>query len=160
MQYNREAAVKYAETWWDKNNPEYRGFELNCTNFVSQCIRAGGAPMRGYPNRSVGWWYTYDNWSFSWSVAHSLYWYLKTSTTGLKAEEMPKPEHLVPGDVICYDFSGNGSWGHNTIVVAKDESDMPLVNAHTESARMREWSYEDSPSWTQQTQYGFFHIVI
>ena len=35
------------------------------------------------------------------------------------------------GDVICYDWDGNGHFQHNTVVVAKDPHGMPLVNAHT-----------------------------
>lgn len=55
MSYNRDMAVAYAEIWWDKPNPQYMAFELNCTNYVSQCLHAGGAPMWGYPNMSSGW---------------------------------------------------------------------------------------------------------
>ena len=51
-------------------------FENNCTNFISQCLHAGGAPMRGYPNRGSGWWLQNKNWSYSWAVAHSLRLYL------------------------------------------------------------------------------------
>ena len=54
--YNRQAAVDYADRWWNSANPAYPYFEVDCTNFISQCLRAGGAPMRGYPNRSNGWW--------------------------------------------------------------------------------------------------------
>ena len=36
-------------------------FTVDCTNFVSQALRAGGAPMSGYPNRNKGWWIT-DGW--------------------------------------------------------------------------------------------------
>ncbi len=157
--YNREAVVEYAEKWWDSDNPAYRAFELNCTNYVSQCIRAGGAPMRGQPNRAVGWWYTYNNWSFSWAVAHSLCWYLKSSKSGLRAEEVTSADQLIPGDIICYDFNADGRWQHNTVVVAKDDDSMPLINAHTVSSRMRYWAYDDSIAWTPEIRYAFFHII-
>ena len=157
--YNRLQAVKYAERWWNSYNPNYRHFDVDCTNYVSQCLHAGGAPMRGYPNRSKGWWYQNKNWSYSWSVAHALRWYLSSSQTGLKAKEVSKPSQLAPGDVICYDFDGDGKWQHNTIVVAKDNNDMPLVNAHTTNSRMRYWAYEDSTAWTPNIQYKFFQIT-
>jgi len=157
--YNRLQAVKYAERWWNSYNPGYRRFDVDCTNYVSQCLHAGGAPMRGYPNRSKGWWYQNNNWSYSWSVAHALRWYLSSSQTGLKAKEMTNPSQLAPGDVICYDFDGDGRWQHNTIVVAKDKNNMPLVNAHTTNSRMRYWAYEDSTAWTPKIQYKFFHII-
>ncbi|MFA8440049.1 amidase domain-containing protein [Pueribacillus sp. YX66] len=156
--YNRLQAVQYAERWWNDYNPAYRKFDVDCTNYVSQCLHAGGAPMRGYSNRSQGWWYQNDTWSYSWAVAHALRWYLGTSKAGLQANEVNRPEHLELGDVICYDFDGDGKWQHNTIVVAKDQNNMPLVNAHTTNSRMRYWAYEDSTAYTDQIQYKFFHI--
>ncbi|MFB4167024.1 amidase domain-containing protein [Virgibacillus sp. JSM 102003] len=156
--YDRRAAVQYAEHWWNSYNPAYRTFDVDCTNYISQCLRAGGAPMRGMPNRGSGWWYQADNWSYSWAVAHSLRWYLSGSTAGLKGNEKESARDLIPGDVICYDFQGNGKWDHNTIVVAKDANGMPLVNAHTDNSRNRYWSYEDSTAWTPDIQYKFFRI--
>ncbi|MFD1849947.1 amidase domain-containing protein [Oceanobacillus bengalensis] len=156
--YDRRAAVQYAERWWNSYNPEYRTFDVDCTNYVSQCLRAGGAPMRGAPNRENGWWYSGDNWSFSWAVAHSLRWYLAGSNQGLKGKEVESAEELIPGDIICYDFQGDGRWDHNTIVVSKDAYGMPLVNAHTDNSRHRYWSYEDSTAWTPNIQYKFFRI--
>ncbi|OIJ21505.1 hypothetical protein BKP45_01685 [Anaerobacillus alkalidiazotrophicus] len=157
--YSRLEAVRYAERWWNGYNPNYKKFENNCTNFVSQCIHAGGTPMTGHPNRSKGWWYRNKNWSFSWAVAHSLRWHLSGSKVGLRAKEVSKPEELLKGDVICYDFSGDGRWQHTTIVVAKDENNMPLVNAQTTNSRMRYWAYEDSTAWTPNIKYKFFHII-
>ncbi|WP_026905602.1 amidase domain-containing protein [Paucisalibacillus globulus] len=156
--YDRRAAVQYAERWWNSYNPEYHKFEVDCTNYISQCLRAGGAPMRGAPNRNQGWWYSGSNWSYSWAVAHSLRWYLTGSTQGLKATEVESPSELQPGDVICYDFEGDGRWNHNTIVVAMDANGMPLVNAHTSNSRHRYWSYEDSTAYTPNIQYKFFRI--
>ena len=84
--YDRLAAVQYAERWWNDYNPQYRKFTVDCTNFISQCLLAGGAPMHGAPVRERGWWYQGDNWSFSWAVAHSLKmvfeWICKTGITG------------------------------------------------------------------------------
>ncbi len=156
--YERSEAVRYAERWWNSFNPDFRQFEDDCTNYISQCLLAGGAPMRGAPVREQGWWYQADNWSFSWAVAHSLRWYLSGSTEGLKGKELSSPEELIPGDVICYDFEGDDRWDHNTIVVNHDLYGMPLVNAHTNNTRNRYWSYEDSAAWTPNIQYKFFRI--
>jgi len=156
--YDRRAAVQYAERWWNSYNPDYQTFDVDCTNYVSQCLYAGGAPMWGNPNREQGWWYKGDNWSFSWAVAHSLRWYLSGSTNGLKGTEVESPEELNYGDVICYDFEGDDRWDHNTIVTGKDAYGMPLVNAHTDNSRHRYWSYEDSLAWTENIKYKFFRI--
>ncbi|KAA0547334.1 amidase domain-containing protein [Bacillus sp. BGMRC 2118] len=157
--YDRRAAVRYAEQWWNDYNPKYKKFENDCTNFISQCLHAGGAPMTGYPNRGKGWWMQNNSWSYSWSVAHSLRLYLANSKSGLRAVEKRSASELMPGDVICYDFEGDGRFNHNTMVVAKDANGMPLVNAHTTNSRMRYWSYEDSTAYTPNIQYKFFHIV-
>ncbi|WP_181349348.1 amidase domain-containing protein [Thalassobacillus sp. CUG 92003] len=156
--YDRRAAVRYAENWWDSYNPAYQKFTDDCTNYISQCLRAGGAPMWGQPNRSKGWWYSGNTWSFSWSVANALRWYLSGSKQGMTAREMESAEELIPGDVICYDFQGDGRWDHNTIVVMKNSEGMPLVNAHTSNSRHRYWDYEDSTAYTPNIQYKFFRI--
>jgi len=156
--YDRNLAVNYAETWWNSYHPDFPQFDVDCTNFISQCLLAGGAPMRGAPVRDQGWWYENNNWSFSWSVAHSMYWYLKTSTAGLQATEVGTAKELYPGDVICYDFQGDNRWNHTTIVVGYDYGGNPLVNAHTDNSRHRYWTYTDSAAWTPNIRYGFFHI--
>ncbi|MBA2874657.1 amidase domain-containing protein [Thermaerobacillus caldiproteolyticus] len=158
-EYDRIKAVRYAETWWNSYNPAFKTFKVDCTNFVSQCLYAGGIPMTGYPNRAKGWWMKNHNWSYSWAVAHSFRWYLSSARVGLQAVEVSSPEQLIRGDVICYDFEGDGRFNHTTIVVAKDQQGMPLVNAHTTNSRMRYWSYEDSTAYTPNIQYKFFHII-
>lgn len=159
LKYVRLEAVRYAERWWNDYNPVYKKFENNCTNFISQCLHAGGAPMTGFSNRNKGWWYRGNNWSFSWTVAHAFRWNLSGAKTGLRAKEVAKPEELIKGDVICYDFDGDGRWQHTTIIVAKDENNQPLVNAQTTNSRMRYWAYEDSTAWTPNIKYKFFHII-
>jgi hypothetical protein len=158
-QYDRLKAVQYAERWWNSYNPAYKKFENDCTNFISQCLRTGGAPMRGFPNRGTGWWLQTNNWSYSWAIAHSLRLYLANSKLGLRATEVSSPDQLILGDVICYDFEGDGRFNHNTIVTGKDAYGLPLVNAHTYNSRQRYWAYEDSSAYTPNIKYKFFSIV-
>ena len=41
--YNVIAAVNYAMTWGgSKRNPAYPQYDSDCSNFVSQCLKAGG----------------------------------------------------------------------------------------------------------------------
>jgi len=157
--YDRLRAVQYAERWWNDYNPRFEKFAVDCTNFISQCLYAGGAPMRGYPDRSKGWWMQNKNWSYSWSTSHSLRQYLLSSKVGLRGKRVAHPAELKLGDVIFYDFQGNGRFDHSTIVTAKDADGMPLVNAHTTNSRMRYWSYEDSSAYTENIQYTFVTIV-
>lgn len=162
--YDRKAAVAYADRWWNGYNPAYRQITDNdCTNFISQCLRAGGAPMTFIGQTDKGWWYSghggaQDTWSYSWAIAHSLRWHLAQGGSGLAADEVSQARELTLGDVICYDFDGDGRWQHNTIVVAHDASGEPLVNAHTVASYHRIWRYEDSPAYTSNIRYKFFHI--
>ncbi|UOF90856.1 amidase domain-containing protein [Fodinisporobacter ferrooxydans] len=160
--YDRMQVMKYAEKWWDRFNPGYRKFEVDCTNFVSQCIHAGRAPMVHMGNRSKGWWYQHggganDNWSYSWSVANSLRWFLG-GNGHWHATIVEDPRELKIGDVICYDWDGDGHFTHNTVIVAFDVYNRPLVNAHTVESHRRYWEYRDSYAWTENTKYLFFQL--
>ncbi|CAM3787609.1 amidase domain-containing protein [Mesobacillus thioparans] len=159
FRYDRLKAVQYAERWWNDYNPAYKKFEVDCTNYISQCLNVGGAPMRGYPNRSNGWWMQNNNWSFTWSVANALRWHIPGSKFGLRGREVSSAEKLKLGDVICYDFQGDGRFDHTTIVTGHDADGMPLVNAHTYNSRMRYWAYEDSTAYTPNIKYKFLTIT-
>jgi hypothetical protein len=150
-------AVQYAARWWSSYNPVFRAFRDDCTNFISQCLFAGGWPMEGTGRRDKGWWYQGPNeqWSFSWAVAHSLRLYLETSG---RAEQRQAARDLELGDVICYDFDGDGVYQHNVIVVGFDPDGEPLVAAHAFPAWGRPWRYTDSPAFTPRTKYLFWHI--
>ena len=48
VRYNRQLAAKYAMDWAESRNPQYKDYEKwggDCTNFVSQCLHAGGIPF-------------------------------------------------------------------------------------------------------------------
>ena len=156
--YNREAAVAYARKWWNSANPAYPFFSVDCTNFISQCLRAGGAPMYGYPNRSKGWWLQGGTWSFSWSVAHSLRWFIDSSKQGLRAKRVMNASELQIGDVIFYDFQGDGRIDHSTIVTSMHNGE-PYVHAHTSNSADRHYSYLDSTAYTPNMTYYFYHII-
>ena len=56
--FDRLKSVEYAKKWAFDFNPNYYNFSLiggDCTNFVSQCLYAGGIPMRYY---KYGWYYS------------------------------------------------------------------------------------------------------
>lgn len=163
MSYNRQGAIEYAERWWNSHNPQFELFLDDCTNFISQCLWAGGAPMRGQGQRNQGWWYKFSsppNWSYSWSVAHSFTLYLQNSQRGLTGIRLPEARLLIPGDVICYDFDGDGRWQHTAIVVAKDRRGEPLMNMHTYNRRLHPWPLRDSSAYTERIQYAFIHIEV
>ncbi|MFD0696864.1 amidase domain-containing protein [Paenibacillus sp. GCM10027628] len=162
--YNRAKAVEYAEKWWNAYNPRYIEFEVDCTSYVSQCLFAGGAPMDYTGKRGLGWWYagkqgSQELWSYSWAVANSLQTYVSHSRKGLRGHAVNDPRELQPGDMISYDWDGDGRYQHNVIVTAKDANGMPLVNAHTYNSRNRYWAYKDSPAYTERTKYIFVRVA-
>lgn len=116
--------------------------------------------MRGAPNRGQGWWMIGhpERWSYSWSVAHSLRWYLETSTQGLRATRVNSASELQLGDVIFYDFTGDGRIDHSTIVT-RIKQGVPYVNAHTSNSSDRIYTYEDSTAYTPNMRYYYFHIA-
>ncbi|MFI2858652.1 amidase domain-containing protein [Paenibacillus sp. JSM ZJ436] len=161
--YDREAAAAYADQWWDSGNPEFAQFAVDCTNYISQCLFAGKAPIHYTGKRETGWWYKgyvggREWWSYSWAVSNSFARYLEYSGSGLRGEQVERAEQLRLGDVIVYDWDGDGAFQHSTIVTAFDAGGMPLVNAHTVSSRHRYWDYRDSYAWSENTVYRFYHI--
>lgn len=92
--YDANAAVAYANQYAEKpNNWDYRYFpDVDCTNFVSQCAKAGGATMRNQPpncylKRLVikddeAWFHLFDGYHYlttqSWTVVDEFYKYWKT----------------------------------------------------------------------------------
>ncbi|MCY0901457.1 MAG: amidase domain-containing protein [Firmicutes bacterium] len=160
--YNRTLAYRYAEQWWNVYNPAYADMGVDCTNFVSQVMRAGGFAMIGGTRKETGWWYRSGRtptWSYSWAVAQSLATLLQRAGNPFRATLAERPEELTIGDVIAYDWTGSGRYGHNTVVVGADERGLPLVNAHTVNSHQRFFSYEDSYAWTQNTRYLFVHFM-
>ncbi len=163
IKYRREEAAAYADKWWNSSNPEFAEFDVDCTSYVSQCLFAGDAPINYTGKREAGWWYKgyvggREWWSYSWAVSNALARYLTASTWGIRGEIVERPEQLMLGDVIFYDWDGDGSFQHSTVVTAFDAGGQPLVNAHTVSSKHRYWDYKDSYAWTENTVYRFLHI--
>lgn len=155
--YQRHLAVAYAARWWDGFNPAYPALADDCTNFVSQCLAAGGVPQDPAPSRAAGWWYRHrrEGWSYSWAVSEALYRYLLGAG---RAAATPDPAALAPGDLIFYDWDGHGRHRHTTLVVAVGPGG-PQVASHTRARFGAPWSLTDSPAWTPKTRYTFLRLV-
>lgn len=146
--YLRKKAVDYAITYALTPNPQYRYFPLiddnggDCANFISQCLLAGGAPMKfsaEYP-----WWYNHNNtinvlddtWSISWAVAHSLYYYLKVNqekgSFGAKGLKVYNKNELDVGDLVFFEDNNNRIF-HSAIITAFQNKE-PLISHHTFNA--------------------------
>lgn len=63
-EYDRIGAVEYARRWALSRNPKFQDYENwggNCTNFISQCVNAGGIPMDSYGDNIMKQWYWYSD---------------------------------------------------------------------------------------------------
>lgn len=141
--YNRVEAANYATRYALEPNKKYTYLKPSgedggdCTNFVSQCLYAGGAPMDH--NIIRPWWYDIKQGkgSICWTVAHSLYWYLKVNQRinrnvikGLEVEDITK---LEIGDVIFYENFDNAIFHAAIITSFVDVGDtrQPRISQHT-----------------------------
>ncbi|MCI8331467.1 MAG: amidase domain-containing protein [Clostridiales bacterium] len=116
--YDREAAVAYAHEWAFKRNPRYLNFAGiggDCTNFISQCLLAGGAPMNY--EKTFGWYYTNaSNRAPAWTSVQYLYNFLVRDTSiGPKGKEVGITQ-LEKGDVVQLSFDGL-AFHHSLLVV-------------------------------------------
>lgn len=144
--YDRKKAVKYAYQYALTPNEQYIYFKDNdCTNFVSQCLRAGGA--KDDYNKTHPWWYKDKKCSICWSVAASLYWYIKVSTEkgkgGIKAKTIylngdskyksSIADILEVGDIVQY-RNEKGRIQHSAIItgfIYSYKGKEPLISQHT-----------------------------
>lgn len=125
--YDGQAAANYAMRWYKARNPNYESFGNDCTNFVSQAMKAGGMkfmrsggvddPSPGapayldhfkkgdgswwsarLPNQANGWFF---HWTKSWTLADVSRTRMLDHGVGVA---MSATGHLRPGDVVYYQF--------------------------------------------------------
>lgn len=135
--YYRHGAVSYALTYALNPNKAFRYYPLyhdtsgDCANFLSQCLLSGGAPMKY--NKDNEWWYNSSKNSISWSVAHSLYWFLKINNeknlSGAKGIEVTNANILELGDLIFFEDYKNQIF-HSAIVTSFDRNTI-LISHHS-----------------------------
>ena len=80
-EYDRLKAVEYAQKWALSRNPKYKDYEQwggDCTNFISQCVKAGNVPMDNFGKDELKKWYWYSdtNRTPSWTGAEPFYKYI------------------------------------------------------------------------------------
>lgn len=131
LKYKRELAVEYARRYALNYNKKYFHFDGiggDCTNFVSQCLFAGGAKMNY--DKYYGWYYISEsNRSPSWSsVKYLERFLLKENTPGFIAKVVPISE-LEVGDVI--QLRQNQTEFNHSLIVTKITQNEIYVCAHS-----------------------------
>jgi len=153
-QYSRINAVTYATRFALSPNPAFKYFPIinnssgDCANFISQCLNAGNAPMNFNPGNP--WWYNtrVHTYSHSWTVAHTLYWYLKVNeknkSSGVKGLEVWNKQTLELGDLVFYE-DPKGRIIHSAIITAFKNNE-PLVSHHSYEALNVSYIYTEEPN--------------
>ena len=135
--YIRENAVAYARKFAFSQNPNFANFAGiggNCTNFVSQCIYAGGCVMNYKP--TFGWYFiSLDERSPSWSGVEYFYNFIIENTDVGPFGRVATSDELENGDVIQLGRNDDGFY-HTLLVVGFDGEDI-LVAAQTDNAYAR-----------------------
>ena len=134
LKYNREKAVEYARKHALKYNPHYFHFDGiggDCTNFISQCLLAGGGVMNY--NKYYGWFYVNaDNRAPSWSsVKYLERFLLSNSKPGFVAKVVPINE-LEVGDII--QLRQNPEDFNHAVIITKITTDEIFVCSHSYDA--------------------------
>ncbi|WP_420949286.1 amidase domain-containing protein [Alicyclobacillus tolerans] len=155
MGYSRLLAVRYADLWWQKQNPLYAQYENDSANYVSQCLFAAGLGMS--EKNSHGWWMdtARQEYAPAWTMPHLLYHSLLSRKNVIRLE---KSRQCIVGDLVFYDWHGNHRPSHVAIVTDFDHQGRPLVNSHSMHVQYRPYRYLDSPIYSDRVQYLFLRI--
>jgi hypothetical protein len=139
--FNWDAAAAYARKWARSYNPDYTQFTNDCTNFISQCLRAGGWIYVGSEfsrTSNTTWYYGYLSQSYTWAGAHNHWAFHASMSRSWVAEQM---SWLYVGEPISIDFTGDGHIDHTVLVTTKDASNNLYVSYHTNNNLDRPMTY-------------------
>lgn len=142
MTFNRLKAVEYAQTWALSRNPKYKAFDKlggDCTNYISQCMFAGGIEMTVKQN---GWFYhSLASRAPAWTGVNEFFAFaISNKSQGLKCK-IGNLNNCNVGDVV--QFEKNGKYFHSAIITKVINSSLPegvLVCAHDNNALNRRLS--------------------
>jgi hypothetical protein len=132
--YDYKAMTAYATKYWSKYNTAYPDFNGagaggDCTNFVSQALKAGGwKHVPGYTNDFHKWFGTADIQSDSFVGVNEFSWFALSSK---RVTSLANVYQADIGDVIQMDFNKDGSKDHTMIVTKRDAQGVPYVTYHS-----------------------------
>ena len=130
--YDRQKAVDYAHTWWNRRNPQFYDFENlggDCTNFISQCLLYGGLEMRPeWP------YYNLLNRTPSWTGVNEFYAFLTNSNNHEPLAKTINEQDVELGDIVQLVLLG--PYFHHTAIITKILGNEPkleniCVTCHT-----------------------------
>ena len=178
--YDRAGAVAYAYVHANEYNPNYPRYDIgddalpwgDCINFVSQAIYEGGNVSMEIPsplpppsetgNGEEGWYLLNDmQRGRYWNDVGAFYNFVTQSylfwQEGPEGSVVPYLNDIMLGDVIQYDWTGDGTWDHAVMVVNIVGTDV-FVASHTPDGTGHYTAYF-APSYDPNlTQMRFIHI--
>lgn len=127
---NIPAEIDYARKWAFSRNPAYYNFDKiggDCTNFVSQCLYAGGAVMNY--TRDTGWYYNsiHDR-AAAWTSVEYFHRFIMNNRGVGPFGEAVSISRISPGDIIQL---GSDSRFYHSLLVINVHDGVPYVAAHT-----------------------------
>ncbi|MCX5175336.1 amidase domain-containing protein [Streptomyces virginiae] len=130
--YDYAAMAKYAEKYWSNYNPAYRKFNGaggDCTNFISQALKAGGwKAVPGSTSDYRNWWYDGARQSDSWVGANEWAWF---TLSNKRATNLASVYQTDVGDIVQVDFNKDGSKDHSMMVTYRSSAGMPYLTYHS-----------------------------
>jgi hypothetical protein len=159
---NTSAEATYAKNWAYSYNGSYVHFSNDCTNFVSQALRAGGWTFV-YPTYgrnatdSSQWFYINDGaaapWSYSWDSAVSMMRFIQKSNRGFWFTNWKTSR---TGDVFLVDW--DSSHGYPTHAMVETANSLPAqvyMSQHT-TARLNK-PFTNYTSAYPNARWWMFH---
>lgn len=145
--YDVDAATSYAKKYATRFNPFYNAHSKDCTNFVSQCLYAGGISMESPRDIPLGiydttkYWYsepTGATWreSTSWINVDDLYTYCIKEANAERHEYASLSalkQGVQVGDVVQIG-NRSGEWYHSIFISDYSSKDGYLYCAHSSFA--------------------------
>lgn len=161
--FNRSKMTDYAIKYAYNYNPNYGDFTNyggDCTNFVSQIIRAGNAPLD--ESGSYKWYYrSMSNRAPAWSSANRLFNYLINNDyvgpQGKLANSTDISYNMQGGDPVFIDFNGDNVIDHSVSITGYQigAPNLIKVTAHTTDRRNYPLSnYKGYKKYIKLTGYG------
>ena len=137
MLFNRQKAIAYAKEWAFARNPAYYNFDTvggDCTNFVSQCLFAGGCLMNF--TKDTGWYYrSSKDRAAAWTSVHYLHRFICNNKGIGPYGHVCEMNEAEIGDIIQLSFDGV-QFTHSLLLTNKIQNEA-FVSTHTYDAYNR-----------------------
>lgn len=139
--YNYTAMVNYANRYWKNPNGSYRTYGNDCTNFISQAMKAGGWKQKGsgfFDRKDKDkWYYGGHTWttSYTWAGAENWYWF--ATKYSQRTRILSNVWQMGLGDVLQADWDRDNTIDHTMIVTGFSGNDEIYLTYHTNNTHNR-----------------------